>query len=153
MKKSIAASLCAAGALALAGVGCTNIETNRPGSQLEIVMPVVIQPEIEVGAEQISGSATIHSILGIFSWGVDSQAVGVDYGVDTLDRDLLAVFSSSDITARNAAMYDAVTKGKADVMMAPQYVLTVDDYFFYKSINCKVKGYPGVLKGVKVVQP
>ena len=26
----------------------------------------------------------------------------------------------------------------ADIILAPQYVLTTKDYFVYKSINCKV---------------
>lgn len=167
MKKAIAMSMCAASVLAIVGTGCTSIETNRVGNQVQVNMPVVIQPTIETKDQVINGSATVHSILGIFSWGPNAQAIGVNYGVlganggnccvvgangGGLLVDLLSFTSKSEIVARNAAAYNATTSVKADIILAPQYVLTTEDYFFYKSINCKVKGFPGFVKGVKVIQ-
>jgi len=82
--------------------------------------------------------------------------VGVDYGTATAVTggalgELLSFTSKSEIVARNAAAYKATTSANADIILAPQYVVTTEDYFVYKSINCKVKGYPGYIKGVKVV--
>lgn len=156
MKKTIIVSMCAAGVLAILGTGCTSVETNRVGNQLQVNMPVMVQPTIETGNQVINGSATVHSIFGIFTWGPSEQAVGVDYGVasnggGTLSE-LLSFTAKSEVVARNAATYNATTSAKADIILAPQYVLTVNDYFFYKSINCKVKGFPGYLKSVKVVK-
>lgn len=158
MKKNIITMLCTAGMLAFLGTGCTGIETNRVGNQVQVNMPVMVQPTVETQDIVINGSATVHSILGIFSWGPNAQAVGVYYGVNSIANggvfdNLLTYTSKSEIVARNAAAYEATTSAKADIILAPQYVLTTTDYFVYKSINCKVKGYPGFIKGVKVVEP
>ena len=154
MKKSFLMPALIAGAVALIGAGCSSIETNRVGSQVQVGIPVEVQPEIEVGKQVIQGTATVHSILGIFSWGPNTQAIGVNFGVGSNRQPskLEELFSLSAVVARNAAVYEATTRAKADIILAPQYVLTTKDYFFYKSINCQVKGYPGFIKGVKVVE-
>ena len=147
---------------AVLAAGCTNMETNRVGEQVSIHMPVYIQPDVEVQNERVSGSATVHCVLGLFCWGPDSWAVGLNYGTSsfqlgndlvTLPNELLPVVSASETLARNAAAYDAASKSSADILLAPQYVLTTDWYFFYKRVKCEVKGFPGVLKSVKVVEP
>ena len=51
-----------------------------------------------------------------------------------------------------APQVNAVISQYADIILAPQYVLTTKDYFLYKSINCKVKGFPGFVKGIEVVE-
>ena len=156
MKKSLFVFSAIAGAASMLFTGCSTIEANKVGEQVAVRIPVLIQPKIETNDQMISGSATVHSILGIFTWGPNAQAVGVNYGVDSgvtggALGDLLSFTSKSEIVARNAAAYEATTQAKADIILAPQYVLTTEDYFVYKSINCKVKGFPGFVKGVSVI--
>lgn len=156
MKKSLLAFSILAGAVALMGSACSHIEVNKVGEQVSVSMPVLIQPDVETKNEKISGSATVHSILGIFTWGPNAQAIGVNYGVNASNNggalgDLLSFTTQSENVARNAAAYNATTAANADIILAPQYVLTTKDYFFYKSINCEVKGFPGFVKSVKVV--
>lgn len=155
MKKTFFMISFIAGAIALFGTGCTNIETNKVGDQVSVHMPVFVKPTIETKDTVISGSATVHSILGIFTWGPNAQAVGINYGVAAAGGgavgDLLSFTKTSENVARNAAAYNATTSANADIILAPQYVVTIEDYFVYKSINCKVKGYPGYIKGVKVI--
>ena len=156
MKKAFFMFSIVAGAVILLGAGCTSIEASKVGNQVSVHMPVIVKPTIETKDIMIDGSATVHSILGIFTWGPNAQAVGVDYGTVTavgggVLGDLLSFTSKSEIVARNAAAYKATTSANADIILAPQYVVTIEDYFFYKSINCKVKGYPGYIKGIKVV--
>ena len=151
-----------AGLAAVLAAGCTNMETNRVGEQVSIHMPVYIQPDVEVQNERVSGSATVHCVLGLFCWGPDSWAVGLNYGTAgfqlgadlvRFSNELLPVVSTSEALARNAAAYDAAQKGEADILLAPQYVLTTDNYFLYKRVKCEVKGFPGVFKGMEVVEP
>ncbi|MBS5532672.1 hypothetical protein KH017_17940 [bacterium] len=158
MEKSFIVIGFIAGAVSLIGTGCTNIEASKVGDQVQVQMPVLVKPTVETKDTVINGSATVHSILGIFSWGPNAQAVGVDYGVNSIATggvfdNLLTYTSKSEIVARNAAAYEATTSAKADIILAPQYVLTTKDYFVYKSINCKVKGFPGYVKGVKIIDP
>ena len=142
--------------LALAATGCTTIEASKVGNQVSINMPVLVKPTVTASNTMINGSATVHSILGIFTWGPNAQAVGVSYGMQSDNipagvlNELLSFTSKSEIVARNAAAYNATTAAKADLILAPQYVVTTNDYFFYKSINCKVKGFPGYIKGIQV---
>ena len=157
MKKSMFALSIVAGAVAMLATGCSTVEVNKVGRQVNPQIPVLIKPQIETKNQVITGSATVHSILGIFTWGPNAQAVGVNYGTDSgvtggALGDLLSFTAKSEIVARNAAAYEATTKAKADIILAPQYVLTTEDYFVYKSINCKVKGFPGFVKGVSVVE-
>ena len=158
MKRAWIVGAVALGAALVAG--CTNMETNRVGEQVSIHMPVYIHPDVEVKNERISGSATVHCILGIFCWGPSEWAVGLNYGTAgfqlgadlvRFSNELLPVVSTSEALARNAAAYDAAQKGEADILLAPQYVLTTDNYFLYKKVKCEVKGFPGALKGVEVV--
>lgn len=156
MKKSLILAGVAS-VIALIGTGCTSIEASKVGDQVQVNMPVFVKPTVETKDTVINGSATVHSIFGIFSWGPNSQAVGVDYGINSIATggvfdNLLTYTSKSEMVARNAAAYEATTSAKADIILAPQYVLTTKDYFVYKSINCKVKGFPGYIKGVKVVE-
>jgi len=156
MKKTLFMLSLVTGAVILLGSGCTSIEASKVGDQVSVHMPVLVKPTIETKDTLINGSATVHSIFGIFTWGPNAQAVGVDYGTATAVTggalgELLSFTSKSEIVARNAAAYKATTSANADIILAPQYVVTTEDYFVYKSINCKVKGYPGYIKGVKVV--
>ena len=158
MKKSLFALSIVAGAVAMLAAGCTTIEANKVGSQVSVAIPVFVQPQIETKNQLINGSATVHSVLGIFTWGPNAQAVGVDYGVNAgvtggALGELLSFTGKSENVARNAAAYEATTKANADIILTPRYVLTIDDYFVYKRINCQVKGYPGFIKSVKVVEP
>ena len=161
MKKVLQMTAVAVLAAVLAA-GCTSTETNRVGEQVSIHMPVYIQPDVGVQNERVGGSATVHCILGLFCWGPDSWAVGLNYGTSsfqlgndlvTFSNELLPVVSTSEVWARNAAAYDAVSKANADILLVPQYVLTTSHYFFYKRVECEVKGFPGAFKGMKVVEP
>ena len=156
MKKSLFLSTIAAGMLALIGTGCSTIEASKVGDQVSVHMPVFVKPTVETRNTAISGSATVHSLFGIFTWGPSVQAVGINYGTTANSTggalgELLSFASKSEAVARNAAAYKATTSVNADIILAPQYVVTTKDYFVYKSINCKVKGYPGFIKGVQVV--
>ena len=145
-----------AGAIIFLVSGCTNIEASKVGNPVSVHIPVFVKPDIETKNDVITGSATVHSLFGIFSWGPSCQAVGIDYGTTTAITggalgDLLSFTYKSELAARNAAAYEATKSANADIILAPQYVITTKDYLIYKSINCKVKGYPGFIKGVRVV--
>ena len=157
MKKKFFTLSILAGAVALLGSACSHIEASTVGEQVNVCMPVLIKPDVETKNEKINGSATVHSILGIFTWGPNAQAIGVNYGFESRVEggvlgDLLSFTAKSENVARNAAAYDATENAKADLILAPKYILTTDDYFFYKRINCKVSGYPGFIKSLKVIK-
>jgi hypothetical protein len=133
--------------LVIAGSGCTSFETNRVGEQIKVDMAVKVEPEIEAGKQMVEGNATINCLFGLFTWGVDNQALGVNYTNNGISGGL---FTSPADIAKNGAAYNACTEAKADLLLAPRYNLTIEDYFVFKTIKCQVKGYPGVLRSIKV---
>lgn len=133
--------------LGIVSTGCTSFETNRVGEQVKVDMAVKVEPEIEAGKQMVEGNATVNCLFGLFTWGVDSQALGVNYTNNGISGGL---FTSSADIAKNGAAYNACTDAKADLLLAPRYNLTVKDYFVFKTVKCQVKGYPGVLKSIKI---
>jgi hypothetical protein len=133
--------------LMVIATGCTSFESNRVGEQVKVDMKVKVEPEIEAGKQLVEGNAKVNCLFGIFNWGVDSQVLGVNYTNNACGSSL---FTSPADIARNGAAYKACNKAKADLLLAPRYELTVKDYFVFKTVNCQVKGYPGVLKSIKV---
>lgn len=143
--KKIIMMIVAVGVLTTVGTGCTSFETNRAGDQVKVHMDVQAEPEIEAGNKMIEGSATVNCLFGIFTWGTDHQAVGIDYGGSAS-----GFFTGASDVAKNGAAYSACTGANADLLLAARYNLTVKDYFVFKTVECQVKGYPGILKSVKI---
>lgn len=146
--KQLILTMISCGALALFVTGCTSFETNRAGNQITVHMDKTVDPEIEVGNTQVEGQATANCLFGVITWGVDHQALGVDYGGNA---NRLSFLSGPADIVKNGAAYAACNKVNADLLLAPRYNLTVKDYFVFKIFNCEVKGYPGTLKSLKVV--
>ncbi len=150
MKKQMLALGLLAGVVAMMGTGCINYEASKVGQQVAVNMPVLVKPDIVTKNTLIEGEATVNCLFGLITWGVDSQAVGVNYGVPGTEAGILPL-PDPNAVARNGAAWDATKKGDADIILAPRYEVTTEDYFVFKKINCKVKGYPGNIKGVTVV--
>jgi len=145
--KNVIVMILAVGVLAVVGTGCTSFETNRVGDQVNVKMPLNVEPIVEAGNQMVEGNATVNCLFGIFTWGVSSQAVGIDY-IGTSSG--TSIFTSPADVAKNGAAFDACTGAKADLLLAARYNLTETNYFVFKKIECQVKGYPGILKGVNI---
>lgn len=143
MKKALTMIL-AGGVIALFGTACSNFETNRIGEQVDVKMAIQVDPEVEIQNQTAEGSAKVHCLFGIFTWGVNDEAVGV------FDEGSGAFFKSPNTLARQGASYSACKTANADMLIAPRYDLTTMNYVVYKQIDCKAKGYPAVLKSVKL---
>ena len=147
MKKMLILALAAIGCATIS-TGCISTEANRVGDQIAVKMDLRLDPQVEVKSKKITGSAAVHSVLGFINWGVDSQAVGVNFGTTA---DMLNIIPSGENVAKNGAVYNACISNKADLLVAPQYIITKKDYIVYKVIQCQVTGFPGVVKSVKVM--
>ncbi len=132
----------------VAGCSSTSIDTNRFGSQIVLKMEVVeFVPQIAVGEEYISGSSSCTVYCGFIRIGdTAKQASGISFTNGS------SIWGGSDAYQR-AAIYDACSKNKADILLAPQYTTTVDGNFFKKTVSCTVKGFPGYIKSVKLASP
>ena len=124
--------------------GCTSFETNRAGNNDYQFIPV-IKPDIEVSKDKITGKSNVNCLFGIFTWGVNKEAAGVDFGSRNV-----SMFGGANTLAKNGAAYDACNKANADILVAPRYDITTQDYFVFKKIDCEVKGFPGKLNSIEV---
>lgn len=145
--KKIIMMILAGGVLAVAGTGCTSFETNRVGDQVEVKIPLTVEPVVEASNQMVEGNATVNCLFGIFTWGVSSQAVGIDYTGTSAGA---SMFTSPADIAKNGAAFDACTGAKADLLLAARYNLTETNYFVFKKVECTVKGYPGILKSINI---
>ena len=134
------------GTAALITSGCTSFETNRAGNPVDVKIEVVAQPDIELGKEMVSGQATANTLFGFITWGVEKQAVGVNYGGGGSS----SFFGDTNAVVKNGATYDACNKSKADLLVAPRYDITTKNYIVFKKTDCQVKGYPGILKSIEI---
>jgi hypothetical protein len=148
MKKMLLLALAAVGCAVLS-TGCISTEANRVGDQISVKMSLKLDPQVDVKSQKVSGSAAVHSVLGFINWGVNSQAVGVNFGTSA---DFLNIVPNGENVAKNGAVYNACIKNKADLLVAPQYVITKKNFIVYQVIQCQVTGFPGYVKSVKVVK-
>ena len=144
MKKQL---LLAGGAVAAALVmtGCMATHTNDAASSAKVCVGKKFDADIVAGKQAVSGTATVHNLFGIITWGVSNFAD--DAFVSGNNGLQLAV--SPLTVAKQGATYNACTANKADMLLAAKYKIDVKDFFIYKNVTAKVTGYPGVIKGVK----
>ena len=141
MKKFLLLSTAFAGALWI--TGCTSIVTSDGASQ--IPQPDSDHPgytaQFSHKQTRVEGAVQINVLFGIFAWGAEGYA----------DNSKLSSFSfmpSPENFAKSAAVYSACQKNKADTLLGTRYILNITDYFVFKTINCKVAGFPATMDGV-----
>lgn len=111
--------------------------------------PIVTAPikaDVAIG-EKISGNASSTTIFKILKIGLSGKyASGVNYSVSSgLGSFIYDSFSKE----KEAAAYDAVTNSGADIILAPEYIIEVTDYFIFAKVHVTVTGYKGTIKGLK----
>jgi len=143
MKKSL--MFVAVCAFAVVMTGCMATHTNDAASAAKVCVSKKFDADIVAGKKAVAGTATVHNLFGIFTWGVSNFAD--DAFVSTDNAFQLTV--SPLTVAKQGATYNACKAAKADMLLAAKYNIKVSDFFVYKSVKCDVTGYPGVVKGVK----
>ena len=145
MKKSLL--ILAAAATALIMTGCFATHTNDAAVPVNVdVQAPKFTADVEAGKTAVSGEATVHNVLNLFTWGVGNFADDAFVKTSGLPFTLIV---PADQVAKQGAAYNACDAANADVILAAKYKLEIKDYFVYKAIKCTVTGYPGVIKGVK----
>lgn len=132
--------------------GCSSSYVYQPSSPLEVTTKAELVPDIEVG-QKITAQATVSRVMFFFTWGPGLFAEGVNYGHNYVGSAISEdCFGDIISEAKAAAAYKVCAMNNADVIIAPRYYVSYDNYFFYKTSTAKVFGYKGVLNGVKVKQ-
>ena len=149
MKRAILVVLVLCGFIVL--TGCQSNYINQPTSLLNIKAEAVVEPVISVG-EKIEGIAAVTRTAFVFVHGPGKFAEGVNYGNNSYKDQSVStsIFCDTVVMAKAAAAYRACAENKADFIIFPRYVISVEDYFFYKKVIAKVSGYKGILREIKM---
>ncbi|XEG74017.1 hypothetical protein QA447_07240 [Pseudomonas sp. abacavir_1] len=126
--------------------GCTSYNVNQPSAPMDGVVSTDLKADVRVG-EPITGQSSVNILFGFLKFGGDNQfADGVAYG-GTDGGSLLSFDPVSSV--KSAAAFKAVKSSGADLIVAPRYEVSVQDYFVFKKVNVKVTGNKGNIAGIR----
>lgn len=146
MKKILsAAALVSAAVLAS---GCSSYNISQPIAPVAGAVKTDLKADVAVG-ESISGQSQVNILFGFIKFGGDNQfADGVTYGAESGSGLSLAAFDPVS-SAKAAAAFKAVKSSNADLIVAPRYEVSVQDYFVFKKVDVKVIGNKGSINSIR----
>lgn len=128
--------------------GCVSYNMSQPTASLSGEVKTDLKADVKVG-ETISGESSTNVLFGWLNIGGDNQfADGVSYGGASgggMGLPLPDPISST----KAAAAYKAVKSSGSDLIVAPRYEVTVNDYFIFKQVNVKVTGHKGSIQSIR----
>lgn len=132
-------------AVVLVTSGCMSHNVSQPNAPIAGSVTADLKANIEVGGE-IKGQSSSNILFGVLKISGDSEfADGVTYGGQA------SAFSLPDPVSaiKAAAAYKAVKDSGADLIVAPRYAVSVEDYFIFKAVNVTVTGNKGTIKSIR----
>jgi len=145
-------SVLLAGSILLVGCSTTNTKSQK-GGDLKVKVSSDLKADLDVDTtKKIVGTVHFQRILGIWDLkGSENFIEGVTYDGDE-KWFLSGIFGKGIVEeAKSAAAYKAVVPAKADVIVAPQYIIKVKSYFFgaFRDVTAQVTGYGATIKDIK----
>lgn len=146
MKKFLSAA--AMISTAILASGCSSYNISQPIAPVAGAVKTNLKADVAVG-ESISGESKVNILFGFLKLGGDSHfADGVTYGADSGSALSLAAFDPVS-SAKAAAAYKAVKSSNADLIVAPRYEVSIQDYFIFKKVDVKVTGNKGSINNIR----
>lgn len=134
--------------------GCTLVSQSQPSGPMGVKVAAPMKAEIEVG-EKISGTASGTILCCFIQLGFPEKfAEGVDFNYQSSwNPSPIAGFAGIAQMAMNnmkaGAAYDAVNRSKADVLVAPRYIIEDNNFVIFRTLNVTVTGFKGTVKSIK----
>ncbi|AVO58113.1 hypothetical protein [Pseudomonas chlororaphis] len=130
----------------IAASGCTSYNISQPAAPIDSQVKADLKADVAVG-EAISGQSSVNILFGVLKFGGDNQfADGVTYGGDTGGGlGMLDPVSA----VKSAAAYKAVKASGADLIVAPRYEVSEENYFVFKKVSVTVKGNKGSIRSIR----
>lgn len=127
------------------------VNRSQKSGALDVKVKSDLQADVDVDmSKKISGSAKHTKLFGLIDIKTSKNyADGIAYDGPSQGFSLFTGGVVED--AKSAAAYNAVVPNKADVLVAPQYLIKVESYFFgaWKEVTAQVSGYAGRIKNIK----
>nr|WP_314577418.1 hypothetical protein [uncultured Pseudomonas sp.] len=128
--------------------GCVSYNMSQPVASLSGDVKTDLKADVKVG-EVISGESSTNVLFGWLNIGGDNQfADGVSYG-GASGGGMGLPLPDPVSSAKAAAAYKAVKSSGSDLIVAPRYEVTVNDYFIFKQVNVKVTGNKGSIQSIR----
>lgn len=144
--------ICAAVATLIATTsGCVSYNVSQPAAALDSTVKTDLKADVKVGGT-ITGESSTNILFNLFAFGGDSQfADGVAYGGGASGGGggLALPIPDPVSTTKAAAAYKAVKSSGADLIVAPRYEVSVQDYFVFKKVSVKVTGNKGSINSIQ----
>lgn len=133
-------------------VSCSStMNRSQKSGSLDVKVKSDLQADMDIDmAKKISGTAKHTKLFGLIDIKTSKNyADGVAYDGAAQGFSLFTGGVVED--AKSAAAYNAVVPNKADVLVAPQYLIKVESYFFgaWKEVTAQVSGYAGRIKNIR----
>jgi hypothetical protein len=139
-------------ASAMLFVSCSSTyNRSQRTAEVDVQIKSNLHADVEVDtSKKIQGTAKHTKLFGLIDIkSSKNYADGVNYGTDSSG---FSFFSGGIVEdTKSAAAFNAVVPNKADVLVAPQYFIKVESYFFgaWKEVTANVSGYAGKIKDIK----
>lgn len=142
------------GLIALVSCSSANhLSQKTGGMNVSVISNLEADVDVDM-SKKIVGKAHHVRILGIHTQSSKNFADGVTYDGGAGGGGLFGVFGAGmEEEAKSAAAYNATVPNKADVLVAPQYLVKVKNYVFglYKEVSVQVWGYSGKVRNIRQV--
>jgi hypothetical protein len=138
-------------------VSCsTTVNRSQKSGGLDVKVRSDLKADVEVDtSKKIQGAAKHIKLFGLFDIKTSTNfADGVTYNGDGGSSWFSFLSGGVVEETKSAAAYNAVVPNKADVIVAPQYIIKVQSYFFgaWKDVTAQVTGYAGRIKDIKAAK-
>lgn len=131
----------------------TTFNKNQSSGALDVSLKSQLNADVEVDmSKKIQGTASGTKLFHIFTLSGPTQfADGVTYGTEGSSNGFSFFGPGVAEEIKSAAVLNAITNGKAEIIVAPQYVLKTKSVFFgmYKEVSVQVSGYAGRVKTIR----
>lgn len=129
--------------------GCVSYNVSQPSASLSGDVKTDLKADVKVG-EAISGESSTNVLFGWLNIGGDTQfADGVTYGAASGGGGIGLPLPDPISSTKAAAAFKAVKSSGSDLIVAPRYEVTVNDYFIFKKVNVKVTGNKGSIQSIR----
>ena len=138
---------------------CTNLSHSQLAGDVTVNVQANLNAQVTVG-EQINGEGSETLLFWFLRFpGTRYRASGSTTSMTSNNPAVQSVpiissfnmFNPLNIVenAKGEALYDAMSTTNADIIINPKYEIIETDYFFYKTVKCKVTGLKGTIKKVQ----
>jgi hypothetical protein len=131
----------------------TTFNKNQSSGALDIQLKSNLNADVEVDmSKKIQGAASATKLFSFITLsGPNQYADGVVYGTEGSGSGFSFFGPGVAEEVKSAAVSNAVTAAKAELIIAPQYILKTKSVLFglYKEVSVQVSGYAGRVKTIK----